>query len=160
MNWLDIIIVVILAYSIIMGLWRGFIRAVAGLVGLIVGIVLGVLWFPFGGSLLIDIIPDSNVASVISFVTIVLVVYMLIVLGTRLLDKVINLAPTSLLNRLVGGLVSFLKIINGLLIFQTLLTKFPFAPLDVAVRESRIMNFISYLAPIISIILDLFPAGL
>lgn len=157
MNWLDIVIVVILAYSIIMGLRRGFIRAIAGLVGLMVGIILGALWFPFGGSLLIDLIPNSNAASVISFAAIALVVYMLVILGMRLLDKLVGLTPVSLVNRLAGGLVAFLKIIQALLMFQVLITKFPFPPLDAAVKESEIMNFVSGLAPVISVLLDLLP---
>ena len=49
MNWLDIVIIVVLALSVLSGLVRGFIRTVLGLAGLILGIYLaGRYYVAFG----------------------------------------------------------------------------------------------------------------
>lgn len=149
MNWLDIVILTVVGFSVIIGVQRGFIRAIAGLVGLGVGIFLGVMLLPFGASLLIDFIPNSNVASIISFAVVVLVVYMLVVLAMWLLDKVVKLTPVSLLNRLAGGLFAFIQSGLGVLILQTLLMKFPIAYLETAVKESKIMGLLSGFIPIV-----------
>ena len=55
MNWFDIILIVVLLLSTVIGIWRGFISMVMPLIGIIIGIVLAGLFAPtVGGWLSIE----------------------------------------------------------------------------------------------------------
>jgi membrane protein required for colicin V production len=103
MNWLDIVIIVILAIQVITGFAQGFIKALAGLVGLIVGIfVAGRFYENLAGSLL-GFISNTDVANVAAFVLILMVIWGIFSVLASLLTKLVSVAFLGLLNRLLGA---------------------------------------------------------
>ncbi|GAI34600.1 unnamed protein product, partial [marine sediment metagenome] len=79
MNWLDIVILVIIAIATFLGLRIGIIKAALSLAGLIVGVILaGRYYIPFSQQL--SFIPQASIAKIVAFV-IILIGVMIIAKG-------------------------------------------------------------------------------
>jgi membrane protein required for colicin V production len=98
MNWLDLIILLLLAMAAWKGFRRGFLIELASLVGLALGIWAG-LRFSERVTTAMDLeVKHAAVAFLITFV----LVLVLVVLTGRLLTKVIDIAQLSLPNKVAG----------------------------------------------------------
>jgi membrane protein required for colicin V production len=112
MNWLDVVILIILASGLLKGLFDGFVKQLVALIAL-------VLAFVFSGTLA-DVIRNAievylhleisfspatmnAIYYVISFIIIILIFGLL----AQFVDKVINYTPVGVLNRLMGGIFGF-----------------------------------------------------
>jgi membrane protein required for colicin V production len=107
MNWLDILILITLAASVIGGLATGIVRGVVNLAGLILGIFLAGRysetvggWFGF--------IHNTDVANSAGFIVIIAVVMILAGLVGGLLHKIISGIMLGWLDHLVGGILGLL----------------------------------------------------
>ena len=104
MNWLDIVIIVSLVFSVIAGLGTGLVRGVCNLAGLILGIFLaGRYYETFGGRL--TFIHSADVARVAAFIIILLVIVIIAEIIGRLLHKILSGIMLGWLDRLLGGAV-------------------------------------------------------
>lgn len=103
MNWLDIVIVVVIAVATFGGLLIGLIAAGLSLAGVIVGIVLaGRYYLPFSQQL--GFIPEENIAQVVAF-AIILVGVMLIALALAMVLRwAFSLIKLGWIDR-IGGAV-------------------------------------------------------
>jgi membrane protein required for colicin V production len=98
MNWLDILIIVTLAASVIGGLSTGLVRGLCNLAGLIIGIfVAGKYYENLGGKL--TIIHNADIAKVVAFIMIIAGL-----IGT-LLHKILSGIMLGGLDRLLGAVV-------------------------------------------------------
>ncbi len=103
MNWLDIVVIVVLAISIFLGLRTGIIKAVLSLAGLIVGVILaGLLYVPLSGQL--SFIPQAGVAEVVAFAIILIGVMVIAVVLARLLKWVASVMMLNWVNHLGGAI--------------------------------------------------------
>jgi membrane protein required for colicin V production len=102
-NWLDIVIIVILAIQTITGFVQGFIKALGSLIGLIVGIILAGRFYEnlAGGPL--GFISNSDVANVVAFVLILLVVWGIFSIVAAFLTKLVSVVFLGWLNRFAGA---------------------------------------------------------
>ncbi len=121
MNTLDYFIVCILAAPTVTGIFKGFIRTVLGLLGIIGGIVLsmafarplGVAIGQFFGA------KDFFVGKLLSFIIIFSLTSLAGFILAALMHRIVSLANLSFLNRLLGGL---LGLVQGLAISGAILT--------------------------------------
>lgn len=143
MNWLDIVILVILAISVFLGLKIGIIRALLSLVGLIVGIFLaGRYYIPFSERL--AFIPQDKAAQVVAFIIILIGVMLIATLIAKLLTWAVSAVMLGWVNRLGGAIFGLLlggmscsvllaiwvkfygtELVSESLLAQVLLDKFP-----------------------------------
>ncbi|MGA3094218.1 MAG: CvpA family protein [Dehalococcoidales bacterium] len=104
MNWLDILILVSLAASVIGGLATGFVRGAVNLAGLILGIVLaGRFYETLGGR--ISFIHNTDIANAVAFVVIIVVAMILAGLVGGLLRKIISGIMLGWLDHLLGAVL-------------------------------------------------------
>ena len=121
MNTLDYFIVCILLAPTITGLFKGFIRTVVGLLGIIGGIVLsmvfsrplGVAIGQFFGA------KDFFAGKILSFIIIFSLTSLAGFILAALMHRIVSLANLGFLNRLLGGLLGLLQ---GLAITGAILT--------------------------------------
>jgi len=107
MNWLDILILITLAASVIGGLATGIIRGVCNLAGLILGIFLAGRYYEnLGGHL--TIIHNADMARTVAFVVIVVIIMILAGLVGALLHKLVSGIMLGWLDHLVGGVLGLL----------------------------------------------------
>ena len=104
MNWLDIVIIVILAIQTITGFAQGFIKALAGLIGLIVGIILAGRFYENLASGLFRFISNTDTANVVAFVVILIVVWGIFSILASFLTKLVNVVFLGWLNRILGAI--------------------------------------------------------
>ena len=107
MNWLDILILITLAASVIGGLATGLVRGVVNLAGLILGIFLAGMYFETVGGWL-GFIHNADVAKTVAFIAIIVVVMILAGLVGGLLHKIISGIMLGWLDRLLGALLGLL----------------------------------------------------
>ncbi|MBN2060309.1 MAG: CvpA family protein [Deltaproteobacteria bacterium] len=70
MNLLDYIIVIIIVYLLLKGIFRGFIKEIASFAGIIIGVILSYIFLPDLTNFLRIYLPDIQVLPLISFVII------------------------------------------------------------------------------------------
>ncbi len=103
MNWLDIVIIVAIAITTLIGLKIGLIKAVLSLVGLIVGIILARLYYvPLSEQL--GFIPQATMAKVVAFAIIMLGVMIIAGVLAMVLKWITSVMMLGWVNR-IGGAV-------------------------------------------------------
>ncbi len=103
MNWLDIVILVVVAISTFLGLKIGIIKAALSLAGLIVGVILaGHYYAPLAEQL--SFIPQAGVAEVVAFAIILIGVMLIASLLAGLLRWVTSTVMLGWVNHL-GGVI-------------------------------------------------------
>ncbi len=111
MNTLDLIILFPVAVGFITGLFRGLIKEVISLAVIIIGIYAARLLAPFASGLMVDWFGISpRGAQVLGFVAVFSVVAIVLTIGGRMLQGVIQLLSLGFLNAIVGGIFGGLKI--------------------------------------------------
>ena len=145
MNWLDIVIIVVIAISVFNGLRSGLIKMLFSVAGIIVGIVLaGRFADDFAGVL--TFIPDDW--SKIAAFAIILVAVMIVawILGT-VLSKLISLVLLGWVNRLAGAVLGV--VVGALFCGAVLAIWVKFLGIGDSVAGSALANFLLDKFPIV-----------
>lgn len=119
MNIIDAVILICLIPALVMGLKKGFISQAISIVSLIVGI--------WASARFADIVTDwisqymtasDQILQIVAFALILIVVFLILGLVGRLLEKILNFVFLGWVNRLLGVVFSMLKalLIIGLVI--------------------------------------------
>ena len=102
MSWLDLVIIIAIGITTLMGLKIGLIKAVLSLAGVIVGVILaGRFYLPLAGQL--TFIPQATVAKVVAFAIILIVVVIIAGVLATLLKWAASLMMLGWVNRLGGA---------------------------------------------------------
>src|SRR5437016_10684 len=111
MNWLDIIILVVLAIGAVMGFCTGLLWQIARLVSLALSLYLAFLANAGVTDWLDDQWKDVNPAvnRVIAFIGVFIVVYLILYLVTRLVYQAIKATKLETLDRILGALLGAVK---------------------------------------------------
>lgn len=118
MNWLDIVLVLILAVTAVIGVFKGLIKQVIGLAAVVAGLVLAGLYYDQTAGLFETFIKNRLLSGFLGFLTIFFVVLVAGALLGHLMTKAMA-GPLAFANRLLGGVFGFLKavLICGVLVF-------------------------------------------
>jgi membrane protein required for colicin V production len=153
MNWIDAAIVVILVISMVMGFINGFVKEVASLAALILGIWGAIKFSSFTAAKLYDYFDLTGkyvgiVAFIITFILIVILIHFIGIIA----DKIVNAVSLGFINRLLGIVFGFLKSVLIMSVFIAVLKAVdshkPFLP-KTKIEESMFFNPISDIAPMI-----------
>lgn len=156
---LDIIIIVILGCGLVRGAMNGFLKQLAGLLGFVVGFILAKMLFQqlamhlsplFGGE-------HENLASIISFILIWLIVPLGFSLVASGLSKMMDSANLGFVNRAFGAVVGVAK---WLLILTLLFNLYAWADPDdeIITKDTKESSFLY--KPIINMGYQLLPYAL
>lgn len=105
MNWIDIIILLVIAAAIFLGLRIGLIRAALSLAGLVVGVVLaGHYYIPLSKQL--PFVPQAKVAEIIAFAVIVIGVMIMAGVLAKFLGWATSALMLGWVNHLGGAVLS------------------------------------------------------
>jgi len=118
MNWLDMVFIIILVATPVMGIVRGLIRQVIGLVAVILGLILASVYYVGIAEIFQKFVHDQLVSNFLGF----LVIFFGVLAAGALLSFIISKAmkgPLAFVNRLFGGLFGLLKaiLICGIIAF-------------------------------------------
>ena len=127
MNWLDLLIIIILAIGLIKGLFDGFIKQVVSLISLILAVFFAGRTAKPLYDLLVDLKSLTNIVSpqIIAAICYILA-FTLIVLVFRwlgnILNKTIKVTPISCLNYMLGGFLGAFTLLLLLSLIFNILT--------------------------------------
>lgn len=111
MQTIDIIIAVLLIIGLISGLRDGVVKQVAGLAGLIGGLLLGCTFYHQVGEWLVGTFGMSaEAANIVAFILILVFVPLLFSIAGWFVSKLLSIICLGWVNRLLGGIVGILKL--------------------------------------------------
>ncbi|HWF10270.1 MAG TPA: CvpA family protein [Bryobacteraceae bacterium] len=121
MNWLDLLLLAILVFSVIMAARKGFSREVIGLAAAFLAFVLAMWFYGTAGSFLVPYVSSMRIANLLGFLLVVCAV----LLGGSILGWIVHrflrTAGLSFFDRLLGAAFG---LVRGLLIAMAILTAF------------------------------------
>jgi len=120
-NWIDVILISILALTSILGVVKGLVKQVFGLLAVIIGLILALGFYSQASWLYLRFISNEVLAHFLGFLTIFLIVLCLGWVSSYGLSKFIK-GPLKLLNNILGGGLGLLKgiLICGVVVFALL----------------------------------------
>ena len=107
MNWVDIVIIIYLCLSVLSGFMQGLIRTVLSIIGLIVGIILAAHFYKQLGDIL-TFISNKNVAYVVAFIIILLVVIGIAALIAWILRSLIKAIMLGWVDKIGGAVLGLI----------------------------------------------------
>lgn len=145
MNWLDVVLIVFLALSVLGGLINGLIRTIVGLAGLVLGIYLaGRYYVAFGNWLPIA---NEDIASIVAFAIILIGIMVVAAIVAFFLRRLIGLAMLGWLDRLLGAAAGL--VLGGLLCAAGLALLTHFLNIEGTVSQSWLASFLLDRFPVV-----------
>ena len=118
MNYLDIIIVVILSYCVIRGVFRGLIKELSSIIGVFSGFYAAYTYYTVVAKPLSEWISNPGYLNIISFMVIFCVVFLVISILGVIINYLLKLAFLGWFDRFCGAVFGAMK---GLLIVSVVL---------------------------------------
>jgi membrane protein required for colicin V production len=117
-NWLDYLLLAIIVVTAVVGIIKGFVRQVIGLVAVIAGLVLAVVYYRQTAHVFQAFVKNQLVSNFLGF----LLIFVIVLVAGSILGHLITKAmigPLAFVNRLFGALFGLLKavLICGVLVF-------------------------------------------
>ena len=107
MNWLDFVLVSVIAIATLIGLWLGLIKAVLSMAGIVVGVLLaGRFYIPLSEQL--TFIPQEGIAKIVAFAIILIGVMVIALVLAKFLKWASSVMMLGWINRLGGAVLGFL----------------------------------------------------
>jgi len=118
MNWLDVVLLVILVLTAIVGIFKGLIKQVIGLVAVIAGLVLASLYYEGAAGIFEAFIDNVLLSNFLGFLLIFVAVLVAGAILGHLATKAMK-GPLALANRLFGAFFGAVKgvLICGILVY-------------------------------------------
>lgn len=114
---LDLIIVLFMAFLVAKGIWKGFVKEIAGIVAVVAGVLVA-FTYHYSFSQVLEPYLGEKYLSIAAYVVLFLVTYIAAMLLGNLLDKILKTIMLGGINRLFGGLFGIIKAV----LWLTLLT--------------------------------------
>lgn len=120
-NWLDAVLVLILAVFFIFGIIKGFIHQLIGLAAIVVGLIAALLYYPQVSLLFEPLVAQEVFSHFLAFAAIVLFFLCLGWLFSRVIGRTVK-GPVKFFNHILGGSVGIIKgvLLCGILCFSLL----------------------------------------
>ncbi len=145
-NWLDWAIVAVVGLSILLSLWRGFVREAMSLLGWVIAFVLANLYSDVLAKQLAGTIDNESARHVAAYVIVFVAVLVATNLISFLLKQVVWMTGLTVLDRILGTVFGFAR--GVLLILVAVLLARELLPSDnlQVLKGSQLMPHIDYLA--------------
>ncbi len=145
MNPFDILIIIILGYSLVRGLFRGLVKELSSIIGVLGGFYAAYTYYPVVAGLLSRLIHDLSYLNILSFLIIFCGVLIIVgVLGV-IIKYLLNIAFLGWIDRIGGVIFGVLK---GILIVSILfITLTAFLPKGTAfIKNSELAPHLSWIS--------------
>ncbi len=128
MNFFDILIITILSYGLIRGIFRGVIREVSAIVGVLGGFYAAYSYYPRVSNLLSAWISNVAYRNILSYLILFSAVVIVVNILAVVIKYLLNIAFLGWVDRICGALVGMLK--GGLVICVLFIALTAFLPKD------------------------------
>ncbi len=120
-NWLDVILILILVAAFVIGIIKGLVRQIVGVLAALVGLFVALAFYPYLSGAIHLLLKNETTRDFLSFSTIFLLLLMIGWVTGRLFTKAMK-GPLKFLNHVLGGVLGLLKgtLLCGILVFAML----------------------------------------
>jgi len=120
-NWLDILLLVIIAVTVIIGAIRGFLRQIIGILAAVIGLILAIKYYPMGAEVF-AFVRNEVLAQLLGFFLIFIITLVIGWVINILLAKAVR-GPLKSLNHFLGAALGLIKgiLICGIVVFGLLI---------------------------------------
>lgn len=141
-NWLDIILVAILLITLILGVIKGLIRQIIGILAVIAGLILAVYYYSSVAQVYERLVSNLTLTYLLGFFTVFIAVLCLGWFLSYLLSKLMK-GPLKFLNHVLGAALGLLKgiLICGVIVLALLI----FPREKKALTESQLAPYCLYI---------------
>jgi len=108
MQGLDLIIILFTAFLLIKGVWKGFVKEIAGIIAVGLAVVLSFLYHKDAATFLENYL-DERYTTAVGYVVVFLAVYLVVMLAGNIIDKILKTVFLGGINRVLGGLFGLVK---------------------------------------------------
>lgn len=105
---LDLVIVVFCAFLVAKGIWKGFVKEMAGIVAVIGGVVVSFLFHAQVQPYIVSFVGEKYVQFV-SYILVFIGFYLIVLLLGKLLDKILRSILLGGINRILGAVFGVIK---------------------------------------------------
>ncbi|MGD9175786.1 MAG: CvpA family protein, partial [Desulfobacterales bacterium] len=122
MNPFDIFIIIVISYSIIRGLFRGLVKEVSSIIGVLGGFYAAHSYYPMIAKLLAGIVKDQSYLNIMSFLIIFCGILIVISILGVVIKYLLNVAFLGWIDRICGvgfGLIKGVLIVTVIFIILT-----------------------------------------
>ena len=118
MNWLDYTLLAIMVVTAIVGIFKGFVRQVIGLIAVVAGLILACLYYEQTAGVFMTFVKSRLLSNFLGFLLIFVVVLIAGAVLGHLFTKAMK-GPLAFANRLFGAIFGFFKavLICGIIVF-------------------------------------------
>jgi membrane protein required for colicin V production len=117
MNPFDVFIIIVVCYSIIRGLFRGLVKEVSSIMGVLGGFYAAYSYYPVVAKLISGVVKDPSYLKILSFLIIFCAILIIISIIGVVIKYLLNVAYLGWIDRLCGV---FFGLIKGILIVTVL----------------------------------------
>jgi membrane protein required for colicin V production len=118
MNWLDYVLLAIILVTAIVGIVKGFVRQAIGLVAVVAGLILAVVYYERTAAVFATLVKNKLLSNFLGF----LLIFVIVLVAGAILGHLVTKAmvgPLAFVNRFFGAVFGLLKavLICGILVF-------------------------------------------
>jgi membrane protein required for colicin V production len=157
MNWVDVIVLVIIAFATYSSLRTGFLRQALALIGFVVGIYAALTHRDTVANEVLGAINDPRVSVLVAFLLNLIAVWFAFAVLARMARAALNQAGLAWSDHFMGMLVGLLAGLFFTVSLLMLLVRIPFLGINDAVSDSFLASLIFQVLPHLK---QLFPSDL
>jgi membrane protein required for colicin V production len=109
MNPFDIIVIIILAYSLIRGVFRGVVREISSIIGVLGGFYAAYTYYPRFAQLIAPWVSDPGYRNILSFMVIFSAVVIVVAILAVVIKYLLNIAYLGWIDRFSGAVFGLVK---------------------------------------------------
>ncbi len=149
-HWVDLILVILVAFAVVRGFIRGFFREIFGLVGLVLAVMAAFYWYQEVAVYLAAAYPVLEwQAQIIAFTLIAVAVGLLAAFITHIWVRVIRLTPFAFFDRLAGAAFSSLKVILAAMLILSVVWSLGIPNINILLEDSHVTQQLLLLRPLV-----------
>lgn len=152
MNWLDIVLILILASSVFSGFASGMARVVVGMGATVLAIILSIWFYGSVAAAFQEYVSSRPVANILGFIVLFVAILLAGALLAALLARLFKWVGLGWLDRLLGGALGLLRGILISIVLIMIVVAFTPNPPPRSVINSRIAPYIAGAASVLTAI--------
>ena len=149
MNFLDWLLIVVIAWSILAGFASGFAREGVGFAATVLGILFGFWFYAIPAAWVRDYF-SARVSNLVGFFIVFAIVMLVGAVVSRILQRIFKWSGLSFVDRFLGGAFGLVRGVVLCVAVVTVITAFAPAPPPQIIAESKVMPYLTNAANIMA----------
>ena len=123
LNILDLVFLIIISLSVLVGIIKGFIRELFSLFFLVAAGILAFLFYSDAGAFYIKYLGNKELAHFAGFITVFVIVLIVGAVVTYFIKKILTVGPLKTVDRILGAVFGLLRgiLIAGIIVFALII---------------------------------------